>query len=75
MLGAQIYTDDRLNDMFPYSNEIALFKDQWQSKTAARGLPVHCGQENDVIISDSVDAERDRAYDLPADGTGRQASN
>ncbi len=35
--GARIYTDYRLEDLFPYLNETALFKNQWQLKTAAQG--------------------------------------
>ncbi len=34
--GARVYKDYKLDDVFPYLNETALFKNQWQLKTAAQ---------------------------------------
>jgi len=34
--GARVFTDYRLAEVFPYLNETALFKNQWQLKTAAQ---------------------------------------
>ncbi len=34
--GARVFKDYRLDDVFPYINETALFKNQWQLKTAAQ---------------------------------------
>ncbi len=35
--GARVFKDYSLDDLFPYINETALFKNQWQLKTAAQG--------------------------------------
>jgi 5-methyltetrahydrofolate--homocysteine methyltransferase len=35
--GAQVFKSYKLEDIFPYLNETALFKNQWQLKTAAQG--------------------------------------
>jgi 5-methyltetrahydrofolate--homocysteine methyltransferase len=35
-LGPRVYRDYNLDDVFPYINETALFKNQWQLKTAAQ---------------------------------------
>ncbi len=35
--GARTFKDYKLDDLFPYLNETALFKNQWQLKTAAQG--------------------------------------
>lgn len=34
--GARVYRDYKLDDIFPYLNETALFKNQWQLKSAAQ---------------------------------------
>jgi 5-methyltetrahydrofolate--homocysteine methyltransferase len=34
--GARVFKNYKLNDIFPYLNETALFKNQWQLKTAAQ---------------------------------------
>ncbi len=34
--GARVYKDYKLDDIFPYINETALFKNQWQLKTASQ---------------------------------------
>jgi 5-methyltetrahydrofolate--homocysteine methyltransferase len=34
--GARVFKSYKLDDIFPYLNEIALFKNQWQLKTAAQ---------------------------------------
>ncbi len=36
-LGARIFKNYKLDEIFPYLNETALFKNQWQLKTAAQG--------------------------------------
>jgi 5-methyltetrahydrofolate--homocysteine methyltransferase len=36
-LGPRVFKNYSLNDIFPYINETALFKNQWQLKTAAQG--------------------------------------
>jgi 5-methyltetrahydrofolate--homocysteine methyltransferase len=36
-LGARVFKSYKLDDIFPYLNETALFKNQWQLKTAAQG--------------------------------------
>jgi 5-methyltetrahydrofolate--homocysteine methyltransferase len=35
--GPRVFKDYKLDDVFPYINETALFKNQWQLKTAAQG--------------------------------------
>ncbi len=35
--GARVFKDYKLDEVFPYLNETALFKNQWQLKTAAQG--------------------------------------
>jgi 5-methyltetrahydrofolate--homocysteine methyltransferase len=35
--GARVFKSYKLDDIFPYLNETALFKNQWQLKTAAQG--------------------------------------
>jgi 5-methyltetrahydrofolate--homocysteine methyltransferase len=35
--GARVFKDYKLGEIFPYINETALFKNQWQLKTAAQG--------------------------------------
>ena len=35
--GARVFKNYRLDEVFPYLNETALFKNQWQLKTAAQG--------------------------------------
>ena len=35
--GARVYKDYKLDDIFPYLSETALFKNQWQLKSAAQG--------------------------------------
>jgi 5-methyltetrahydrofolate--homocysteine methyltransferase len=35
--GARVYKDYKLDEIFPYINETALFKNQWQLKSAAQG--------------------------------------
>ncbi len=35
--GPRVFRDYKLEDVFPYINETALFKNQWQLKTAAQG--------------------------------------
>jgi 5-methyltetrahydrofolate--homocysteine methyltransferase len=35
--GARVFKNYKLDDIFPYLNETALFKNQWQLKTAAQG--------------------------------------
>jgi 5-methyltetrahydrofolate--homocysteine methyltransferase len=35
--GARVFRDYKLGEVFPYLNETALFKNQWQLKTAAQG--------------------------------------
>jgi 5-methyltetrahydrofolate--homocysteine methyltransferase len=57
--GARVFKNYKLDDIFPYLNETALFKNQWQLKTAAQGdylrlieekyRPVLLNLQNEVI--------------------------
>jgi 5-methyltetrahydrofolate--homocysteine methyltransferase len=56
-LGAQTYTDYSLDDLFPYLNETALFKNQWQLKAAAQGDYLRIVEEKYRPILESLKEE------------------
>jgi 5-methyltetrahydrofolate--homocysteine methyltransferase len=59
--GARVFKSYKLDDIFPYLNETALFKNQWQLKTAAQGdylrlieekyRPILLDLQNEVLTS------------------------
>ncbi len=55
--GARTYTDYDLDDLFLYINETALFKNQWQLRTAAQGDYLRIVEEKFRPILEDLKAE------------------
>jgi len=55
--GARVFKDYTLDEVFPYLNETALFKNQWQLKTAAQGEYLRLVEEKYRPILRELEAE------------------